>query len=100
MEVCEGMNLRKWLQEHRGKISKEVAIRVFEALAKAVREMHAIGILHRDIKPENVFLSYDGEYKVQIIDFDLALVSEEPIESEDQYVTKAVFPKLESNVLV
>jgi serine/threonine protein kinase len=85
MELCQGTTLRQFLAERRGNMNKAEAVAIFEALAKAVREMHANGIIHRDIKPENVFISYDGEYKVQIVDFDLALVSDKPVEVNNKY---------------
>jgi serine/threonine protein kinase len=90
MELCEGINLRKWLSKHRGHIQKSEAIAVFAALAKSVREMHANGIVHRDIKPENIFISnVNGEFRVQIIDFDLALVSDQPVGSDSRYFARA-----------
>lgn len=81
MELCEGVTLRQWLADNRASgVKKRDALRIFEALSKAVRDMHANGIVHRDIKPDNIIISEDdGEYKVQIIDFDLAMHSESPV---------------------
>ena len=43
------------------------------AIAEALRDIHASGILHRDLKPSNVMLGPDG---IKILDFGIAAISE------------------------
>ncbi|HKP17106.1 MAG TPA: serine/threonine-protein kinase, partial [Gaiellaceae bacterium] len=51
----------------------EAAAQILEGLAHA----HANGVVHRDIKPANVLLVDGPEVSVRLLDFGLALVTEE-----------------------
>ena len=68
LEYLEGENLRERMA---GALlgSKEVA-RVGLAIAEALAEAHAHGVLHRDLKPENVVIPDDG--RLRVLDFGLA----------------------------
>ncbi|MDP7114648.1 MAG: serine/threonine-protein kinase, partial [Myxococcota bacterium] len=68
LEYLEGRTLReRLLQEPVG--AREV-MRLGIAIADALAEAHAHGVLHRDLKPENVILPKDG--RVRVLDFGLA----------------------------
>jgi len=68
LEYLEGENLRERLAAGLPG-SKEVA-RIGLAIAEALTEAHAHGVLHRDLKPENVVIPADG--RLRVLDFGLA----------------------------
>lgn len=68
MEMVSGRNLSEMLRA--GGISVTRAVEIAEAIAEALGEAHAKGIVHRDIKPSNVILDERGQVKV--LDFGLA----------------------------
>src|SRR5262249_25052206 len=41
-----------------------VAARLVETLARALAEVHRLGVVHRDLKPSNVLLAADGTPKI------------------------------------
>jgi tetratricopeptide (TPR) repeat protein len=58
----------------RGPLSAEEAVRVIEAVGKALSYAHSKGILHRDVKPSNVLLAPDGS--IYLADFGLARIAQ------------------------
>lgn len=77
LEYLHGMTLRERLQGDPLELSQilEIAIQLSGALYTA----HERGIIHRDVKPANVFLTSSGQAK--ILDFGLAKLTEDPLES-------------------
>ncbi len=67
MEYLDGMDLRKYLIQNKGRISKEIATYILYETAKALSCVHAHGVLHRDIAPDNIYLCFDG--RIKLIDF-------------------------------
>lgn len=55
-------------------------VKVTEQALEGLCAAHANGMLHRDIKPANLMIVWDksGEYRVKLLDFGLAKVSEGP----------------------
>jgi tetratricopeptide (TPR) repeat protein len=74
MDLVEGESLAARL-ERVGTLRPTAAAELTLALAEALEEVHALGILHRDLKPDNVLI--DGAGQPRLTDFGLAKASEE-----------------------
>ncbi len=68
LEYLSGQSLRERLQSARLGVNESVRIAL--AIADALREAHAHGVLHRDLKPANVMIPRDG--RIRVVDFGLA----------------------------
>jgi eukaryotic-like serine/threonine-protein kinase len=78
MELLEGETLADRLAAN-GRLSPELALRLFLPIADALLAAHAKGIVHRDVKPENIFLAISGEtVQPKLLDFGIAKVTQEP----------------------
>jgi serine/threonine-protein kinase len=73
MELLEGRELSKYLEERGPLPPNEVAI-ILAQMAKALRRAHERRIVHRDIKPDNIFLCDVGgnDLFVKLLDFGIA----------------------------
>jgi hypothetical protein len=72
MELVEGETLGARLRRA-GPMESEEVVSVGAAVASALAEAHARGVVHRDVKPGNVMLTEDGQVKV--LDFGIARAS-------------------------
>ena len=70
MELLVGRTLQRHLLEEGGAIDYRRALGLMLPIAKAVHDVHRLGLVHRDISPDNVFLLDDGEAK--LLDFGAA----------------------------
>jgi len=70
MEYVKGLTLKERLQN--GPIELREALDLSMAIADALGEAHAGGVVHRDIKPDNIILTPRGYPKV--MDFGLAKI--------------------------
>jgi len=80
MEYLEGESLQDRLDRTRPGALETTRIGL--AVAEALRVAHRHKILHRDLKPCNVMLPRDG--RLRVVDFGLAKVATEPVESVDE----------------
>ncbi|MEP6864940.1 MAG: protein kinase [Deltaproteobacteria bacterium] len=72
MQFVEGKPLDKILED--GPLSATRALRIIRAVASALSETHAAGVVHRDLKPSNIMWQRDrnGDDRLTIIDFGIA----------------------------
>jgi eukaryotic-like serine/threonine-protein kinase len=68
LEHVDGESLRTRIAS--GPMPVREALRLCRAIAEAVGEAHAHGVVHADLKPENVLVRRDG--RVRVVDFGLA----------------------------
>ena len=70
MELLEGRTLQRHLLEEGGAIGYRQALGLILPIAKAVHDVHRLGLVHRDISPDNIFLLDGGSAK--LLDFGAA----------------------------
>jgi len=72
MQFVEGQPLDRILED--GALSATRALRIVRALASALSETHAAGVVHRDLKPSNIMWQRDrnGDDRLTIVDFGIA----------------------------
>lgn len=77
MDIIEGCELRDWMKEHKGELTKTAPQRlsflrkITEALVVAHKR-----IVHRDLKPQNIFLKQNDILQPVIMDFGFSVVGE------------------------
>jgi eukaryotic-like serine/threonine-protein kinase len=67
MELIDGVTLAEWLL---AAPPRDLVLRLFVDIARALDAAHRAGVVHRDLKPHNILVSRDGQPKVT--DFGLA----------------------------
>ncbi|MEI6985693.1 MAG: serine/threonine-protein kinase, partial [Rhodospirillaceae bacterium] len=70
MELLVGRTLQRHLLEEGGTIDYRRALGLILPIAKAVHDVHQLGLVHRDISPDNIFLLDKGGTK--LLDFGAA----------------------------
>ncbi|XP_053377246.1 serine/threonine-protein kinase Nek5-like isoform X2 [Mercenaria mercenaria] len=74
MELCNGGNLRKRINENEGLKERE-CINILEQICNGLKYLHDKNIAHRDVKTTNILLQkQNGELVVKIGDFGVAKV--------------------------
>ncbi|OKI04651.1 hypothetical protein A6A06_07805 [Streptomyces sp. CB02923] len=73
MQLVQARSLEQILAQD-GPLAPDAAARVGTGLARALREVHAVGVLHRDIKPGNVLIDRRGA--VVLTDFGIAAMQD------------------------
>ncbi len=73
MERLRGETLQDRV-ERSGPQAPDAVLPILEAVAGALDEVHAHGIVHADLKPANVFLHAGGGRQVKLVDFGLCKV--------------------------
>lgn len=74
MEYCSGDELFKYIVS-KGRLSEEIACKMYQQLLSGIEYIHKLGIVHRDLKPENILLDHDNNLK--LVDFGLSNIYEE-----------------------
>ena len=74
-EYVPGHTLRHALEN--GALDDQAAIEVAAQVLEGLAHAHERGIVHRDVKPSNVLLADGAGISVRLLDFGLALVTEE-----------------------
>lgn len=70
MELLVGRTLQRHLLEEGGSLDYRRALALILPIAKAVHDVHRLGLVHRDISPDNIFLLDRGGAK--LLDFGAA----------------------------
>ena len=87
LEWLEGQTLRERIDEQLP--GPKETMRLGLAIAEALGEAHAHGVLHRDLKPENVLVGKDG--RLRVLDFGLAkLTYEQQASTQGETETEAM----------
>ena len=66
MDYLDGENLKQYMRHH-GLFDPEKLIGLLMPVMKALKDMHAKGIIHRDISPDNIMYTKKG--KLKLMDF-------------------------------
>ncbi len=74
-EYVPGRTFRQALAD--GELDDERAVEAAAQVLEGLAHAHERGIVHRDVKPSNVLLADGPEVSVRLLDFGLALMSEE-----------------------
>jgi hypothetical protein len=74
-EYVPGRTLRQALE--RRELDDAAAVEAVAQTLEGLAHAHARGVVHRDVKPANVLLADGPEVSVRLLDFGLALVTEE-----------------------
>ncbi|MQS09341.1 serine/threonine-protein kinase, partial [Streptomyces alkaliphilus] len=64
-----GPSLQEVVAAEYGPLPERTVLALADGLARALRDIHAAGLIHRDLKPSNVLLTLDGP---RVIDFGIA----------------------------
>lgn len=72
-EECLGPSLTAVMSKMAGKtLSMSTVLRVGIEVIRALREIHAMGVVHRDVKPSNILVRPSRARPIAIIDFGLS----------------------------
>lgn len=93
MERLSGQTLDERLGE-RGVISPGELFQIGAQLCRALRRVHARGVVHRDLKPANIIIheDIDGALHAKIIDFGVARLIEPSAEDASEVPTHLTSP--------
>jgi serine/threonine protein kinase len=86
MEYIDGEDLASLIKRI-GYLSNEKALEITRQLLAALSAAHERGVLHRDLKPANIML--DGQGRVRIMDFGIAVSRAEETQTGDLCGTPA-----------
>ncbi|MFK7991315.1 MAG: protein kinase [Sandaracinaceae bacterium] len=83
MELAEGTSAKR-LRVQRDGLDLELALDIVTDTARALSEVHDLGLVHRDVKPDNVLVALRPNARpgIKLCDFGIAR-PEQPAESDD-----------------
>lgn len=83
MELVDGESISDYCDSRR--LSVRERLELFEKVCRAIQHAHQRGVVHRDIKPSNILVtSHDGMPIPKVIDFGIAMESEDADEGGQQ----------------
>ncbi len=85
MELLRGCDLRRLLDK-KYSFSHEEILWLCQQITSCLDSAHKAGITHRDLKPDNIYLHLtpDGILQAKILDFGIAHINQELLESQDR----------------
>ncbi|MEO8701913.1 MAG: serine/threonine-protein kinase [Kofleriaceae bacterium] len=89
MEYADGAPLSHTLGD--AAIPAPRALHIIRQLCDGLHHAHEAGLIHRDFKPDNIILEHDraGNEMVRIVDFGIALLRDDVLESSRERLTTA-----------
>lgn len=70
-ERVMGQNMLQFLISQGGYLCERTTTYIVIQVLRALRYLHALGIIHRDIKPDNIMI--DADCRIKLVDFGLAI---------------------------
>ena len=71
-EYVDGVNLDLYINNHKGSIPENEAVKLLITILDAFTYAHSKGIIHRDIKPSNIII--ENNQNIKILDFGIAKI--------------------------
>lgn len=81
MEMVIGSSLEQIIESEKS-ITEEKALHIASEMIAGLNAAHATGLIHRDVKPGNIL--FDAEGHVKIVDFGLALMTQDGTVQADE----------------
>lgn len=93
MELVNGTTARALLREQ-GQLPLHTSFSIASDVARALQDIHALGLVHRDVKPSNVLveLHENAPPTVKLCDFGLVRSADEAVSSEPQLTQLGATP--------
>lgn len=88
-KVTEKVEVTNWTPEDVMRLPSEGRLLLMLTVAHSLNVLHRAGLVHGDIKPPNILIKRvgaDERFSTKLIDFDNAVLAEEPLPPPDQMV--------------
>ncbi len=97
MEFLSGISLGSLMKEKKT-FSLAETVKIMSQVADAISVAHQLGVLHRDLKPDNIFIEDKTTFKLKVLDFGLAKVTD-PIGYKELPESEETLPKYVESIL-